>query len=747
MGFYEPPPPTQLAAALRAWQQVLGQLRAQLNRADFETWVRDVQVVAYDGQVLTLGVSNAYARDWLAQHLRDEIEQHLRPLLAAPVQVVFRVIHRGSLEASADGTAPGSGTIVPQGSPASPAPPLDLSLVQQRLREALQQNHRVVFLPGYFLRWVPLLGTRAAWLYVALRQAYFLADRQPHGPQTRLTGQAVEVTREVLARWAHLTPRTINNLLNQNRLAPLVRVERDRHLQAHRQAPNRYLFTADLPLIPHDRARVLAFLHRHGWPHDPIAALARTLEAAPHGLIPTPRHFTLAPNEPPAPAYHASLRDVLAADLPTDLPPEVRQQVLNMAELLESTLVETWGKLFISWYFIQHHLPRLGHTFAWLYLTARHLAERNGRAVGRGFRLLETSTAAVAAWVGIGKVRYVRQLLPPAPLDAPLNPQEAPPQDFLRRLPGRGSTLTLAVQTLEPLTPTDEKAYRLALDALGWCIQQRDFRLLEALRTHWQAGEPEQAAHLLQERLTFPAATPPSRDLLLRAAEVLALISTETTLFSSGNGSGSPQERHEPPTEAPKLSPGNAPTFPRHDQKMPPEAPQTSPESAPIFPHFNPVNPLTPENNPSPNLREPTTSRATADDAPPTPPAAGSQSGWSWSRLLKNPHINPKAAQGLLSTPPERFVAWLLYACTQREHGVAQPLGLAIHATRQGRSPGGAFERLARLGPAALQDLLWRHVNYGFAAARSVHPDWEAMADCSPETLRTLAEYLALEVV
>ena len=92
MGFHEPPPQTQHAAAVHAWQQVLGQLRAQLNRADFETWVRDAQVVAYDGQVLTLGVGNAYARDWLAQHLREEVEQLLRPHLAAPVQVVFRVV-------------------------------------------------------------------------------------------------------------------------------------------------------------------------------------------------------------------------------------------------------------------------------------------------------------------------------------------------------------------------------------------------------------------------------------------------------------------------------------------------------------------------------------------------------------------------------------------------------------------------------------------------------------------------------
>lgn len=737
MGFHEPPPQTQHAAAVHAWQQVLGHLRAQLNRADFETWVRDAQVVAYDGQVLTLGVGNAYARDWLAQHLREEVERLLRPHLAAPVQVVFRVVSAG---APAE-TGPRSGTVVPQ---AQAPPALDLSLVQQRLREALQQSHRVIFLPGYFLRWVPLLGTRAAWLYVALRQAYFLSYRQPHGPQTRLTGQAVEVTREVLARWAHLTPRTINNLLNKNLLAPLVRVERDRHLQANRQAPNRYTFTADLPLTPHDRARVLAFLHRHGWPDNPVTALARTLEAAPHGLIPTPRAFILEPNEPPAPAYHASLRDVLAADLPANLPPEIQRQVLSMAELLESTLVETWGKLFVSWYFTQHHLPRLGHTFAWLYLTARHLAERNGRAVGRGFRLLETTTAAAAAWVGIEKVRYVRELIPPAPLDTPLNPLEAPPEDFLRRLPGRGSTLTLAVQTVEPLTPADEKAYRLALDALGSCIQRRDFHPLEALREKMQGGKIEQALVLLQERLSTPAATPPPRDILLRAAEVLAMISTETPLFSSGNGAGSPQERRGSPAEGPKTSPGSAPNFPRNDQKMPPEAPQTSPDSAPNFPHFNSVNPSSPENNLTSTYREPTDWRAAVTKGPQTSPA-GSQSGWSWSLLLQNPHLNPKVAQDLQQHPPEHFVAWLLYACTQQARGVEHPLGLAIHATRQGRSPSGVFERLARLGPAALQDLLWRHLNYGFAAARSVHPDWEAMANCSQEMLLTLIAYLALE--
>ena len=53
----------------QAWQSALGQLQMEMPKASFDTWVRDTQVVSYTDGTLTVGVRNAYARDWLESRL------------------------------------------------------------------------------------------------------------------------------------------------------------------------------------------------------------------------------------------------------------------------------------------------------------------------------------------------------------------------------------------------------------------------------------------------------------------------------------------------------------------------------------------------------------------------------------------------------------------------------------------------------------------------------------------------------
>ncbi len=82
--------------AEQAWQRVLGQLQREMPKAAFDTWVRDTQVVAFDDGVFTLGVRNAYARDWLEDRLTKTVEHKLAGVLGQPVQVRFVVWSEGS---------------------------------------------------------------------------------------------------------------------------------------------------------------------------------------------------------------------------------------------------------------------------------------------------------------------------------------------------------------------------------------------------------------------------------------------------------------------------------------------------------------------------------------------------------------------------------------------------------------------------------------------------------------------------
>jgi chromosomal replication initiator protein len=77
--------------AEQAWQSVLGQLQMEMPRASFDTWVRDTKPVSYQDGTLTIGVRNAYARDWLESRLASTVSRLLVGIMNASVVVNFIV--------------------------------------------------------------------------------------------------------------------------------------------------------------------------------------------------------------------------------------------------------------------------------------------------------------------------------------------------------------------------------------------------------------------------------------------------------------------------------------------------------------------------------------------------------------------------------------------------------------------------------------------------------------------------------
>jgi len=83
--------------AEQAWQSVLGQLQMEMPRASFDTWVRDTRPLSYDKGVLTIGVRNAYARDWLEDRLTSTVSSLLDGIMNSNVAVNF-VVSQGEIE-------------------------------------------------------------------------------------------------------------------------------------------------------------------------------------------------------------------------------------------------------------------------------------------------------------------------------------------------------------------------------------------------------------------------------------------------------------------------------------------------------------------------------------------------------------------------------------------------------------------------------------------------------------------------
>jgi len=77
--------------AKHVWRAALGELQVSLSPANFETWLRDTQLVDVDDNRFRVSVPNGFAKDWLENRYRSLISQTLARIVGYSVQVEFVV--------------------------------------------------------------------------------------------------------------------------------------------------------------------------------------------------------------------------------------------------------------------------------------------------------------------------------------------------------------------------------------------------------------------------------------------------------------------------------------------------------------------------------------------------------------------------------------------------------------------------------------------------------------------------------
>ena len=88
--------------AQKAWQNLIGQLQMEMSKAAFNTWVSSSELINFEENIFTIGVQNAYARDWLESRLSSTITRHLTGLMNEKVEVNFVVWHKETPSLSRD---------------------------------------------------------------------------------------------------------------------------------------------------------------------------------------------------------------------------------------------------------------------------------------------------------------------------------------------------------------------------------------------------------------------------------------------------------------------------------------------------------------------------------------------------------------------------------------------------------------------------------------------------------------------
>ncbi len=92
--------------ANQVWRAALGELQVSLSPANFETWLRDTQLVDVDEQRFRIGVPNGFAKDWLENRYRSLISQTLARIVGYSVQVEFAVVPGDPAAPDENGVAP-----------------------------------------------------------------------------------------------------------------------------------------------------------------------------------------------------------------------------------------------------------------------------------------------------------------------------------------------------------------------------------------------------------------------------------------------------------------------------------------------------------------------------------------------------------------------------------------------------------------------------------------------------------------
>jgi hypothetical protein len=207
-----------------AWEMVLSQLRMEMSRAQFETWVQPLRPLGYQERVFTISAFNPYGRDWVETRLKSHIVRLLEGLFNESISlqvVVGNAYYRAGDAAALERLPAAPGGALESSPPPSASPDIEIpppltknrKIMLQRAygseRARVIQPERGMFITLYFFdSWLPLIGHSAATTILAARSMCYW------NPMTGELRNEVETEMGELARRASVSVRTVKDVLN-----------------------------------------------------------------------------------------------------------------------------------------------------------------------------------------------------------------------------------------------------------------------------------------------------------------------------------------------------------------------------------------------------------------------------------------------------------------------------------------------------------------------------------------------------
>jgi len=372
----------------QAWFLALDSLREKHKQVDFGTWISPLRVVSYrDGVFTVVGAANSLAVKKLSDlNVISDLENRLGKMLGGPQRIVL-TDEAGAAMRSKE---------VNQVSEEEDH--VDIVTADTLLYNRVVNPHLVVVVPGYFARWVRLLGPDLAWMYIAFRQAAYRRGVKGGGEVVRVS------LGEIASMCGVSKMHTISNRMRDgNVLARLagfvepVRADQKAWWQKgddarpHRAA-NAYWVSYDIPLVPSDGERLREILIGIRDASRDIGDVVSRIQDIDLDYV------------------FGDIRDGDYRKTPRQILEEVfadmsRDVIEFVGAILASKLEAKDYPLFFTHFFLQNVLPHLGAPQAWVYVFLRRLIWQQKVMVAEC--TVSGGYAEMAKWVGVKTTRWI----------------------------------------------------------------------------------------------------------------------------------------------------------------------------------------------------------------------------------------------------------------------------------------------------------------------------------------------------
>ena len=383
------------------WHSVEGYLQQQLPRAEYETWVKAIRPLCWTETEVIIQCVNEYGQKWCAEHLTEKIQTHLLSQYRFQGTVRFIVGEISKADQKRD--------LVLQNDIVMGA--MNLEVRYPSIYQQIIQPERVVRFPVYLFRWLPYVGAQTIFIILALWQEYYLAQNQGTGNP----GKQISVRSERVCQWAGVSRAQYFRILKTNNHLSWFMQKMDTHHEMDRQSgkikksANQYQLY-DLPLTPGDAQDLRDFLIMHQLDQFPEKVLQDVLQRSPKEILHYPYRLPseeFATQQPQYFTVQQIVQELIGKPL--------NKEISALANQLAMRLQTPDRFQMVSWYFLQHWLPRLGADAAMFILLLRNLSYFNEQ-IGeiRNELWINGGYEEIANWLGIQNKRLVTYWFPAA---------------------------------------------------------------------------------------------------------------------------------------------------------------------------------------------------------------------------------------------------------------------------------------------------------------------------------------------